>query len=79
MKNIHHWTHRKIFNLITVLQLTGMVLGGMLGFAYYYFIGCTNGTCAITSNPWLSILWGVAMGYLVADLFQVKEKQSIDK
>ena len=42
----------------------GVILGGVIGFAYYYFIGCKSGTCAITSNPVNSILYGVLLGTL---------------
>lgn len=79
MNNFNQLINKKIFKLLTVLQAIGIVAGGLLGFAYYYFIGCVNGTCAITSNPWLSILWGMALGYLVADLFHTKVKQSVEK
>ena len=42
----------------------GIVLGGVVGFAYYYFIGCKSGTCAITSSPVISTLYGVLLGVL---------------
>ena len=42
----------------------GIVIGGMIGFAYYYFIGCKSGTCAITSSPVISTLYGVVLGLL---------------
>jgi hypothetical protein len=38
------------------------VVGGSAGFAYYYFIGCTGGTCPITSNPVISTVYGAAIG-----------------
>jgi hypothetical protein len=40
-------------------------IGGVLGFLYYYYVGCTSGHCAITSNPYMSILWGGMMGYFI--------------
>jgi hypothetical protein len=40
-------------------------IGALLGFLYYYFVGCTSGHCAITSNPYMSILWGGMMGYFI--------------
>ena len=43
------------------------VTGGILGFLYYYNVGCISGTCAITSNPYASILMGGLMGYLVVN------------
>lgn len=43
----------------------GILIGGTLGFFYYFYVGCSSGTCAITSNPYTSILFGGAMGYYV--------------
>jgi hypothetical protein len=42
------------------------VAGGLLGFAIYKFIGCSTGSCPITSNPYISIIYGVVMGLLIA-------------
>ncbi len=44
----------------------GMAIGGAAGFLYYYFVGCSTGTCPITSNPYGSILYGSLMGALIA-------------
>lgn len=46
--------------------ILGMVIGGAAGFAYYKLVGCSTGTCPITSNPWVSTLYGAAMGALVS-------------
>ena len=43
----------------------GVAIGGLGGFLYYYFIGCSSGSCAITSNPYMSTLWGSLFGYLL--------------
>ena len=53
-----------------------MVVGGTGGFAWYYFVGCTSGTCPITSNPFISILWGAVMGYLIVDMFTKKKHET---
>ncbi|TAJ12730.1 hypothetical protein DMA11_11485 [Marinilabiliaceae bacterium JC017] len=54
------WTNlRKRFSRKTIL---GIVIGGLGGFAYYYFIGCSSGTCPITANPWSSIFYGSLIG-----------------
>lgn len=39
-----------------------LALGALGGFAYYYFIGCASGTCAITSNPYISTGYGALIG-----------------
>jgi hypothetical protein len=43
----------------------GVLIGGLAGFMYYYFIGCTSGKCAITSNPYMSVIWGGLMGLFI--------------
>jgi hypothetical protein len=60
---------RKYLLLIAIFTLAG-VAGG---YAYYYYIGCQTGSCGITSNPYLSILWGGALGYLVPDILVRKQ------
>ncbi len=41
-----------------LLRAAVVVLGGVLGYAYYYYVGCRSGTCPITSNPWISTGYG---------------------
>jgi len=43
-----------------------MIIGGILGFSYYKFIGCSSGACPITSNPWISTLYGVLLGFMIS-------------
>ena len=47
---------------------TGLfVIGGALaGFLYSHFIGCRTGACPLTSNPYISTLYGAAVGLLMA-------------
>ena len=45
----------------------GIVIGGLAGFLYYYFVGCSSGTCAITSNPYMSILYGGLLGLFLVN------------
>ena len=42
------------------------VIGAALGYAYYYFIGCNSGTCPITSNPYISTVYGGVAGIIIA-------------
>lgn len=55
------------------LSIAGIFVGGILGFAYYYFIGCNTGSCAITSKPIHSSVYGMLMGYLMVSVFQKKD------
>ncbi len=48
----------------------GIVLGAIGGYAYYYYIGCTAGTCPITSKPLNSTLYGALMGALLFNTFR---------
>lgn len=73
-----HIILNKLGSRTFLVPLAGIITGVAGGFAYYYFIGCSNGTCAITSNPWLSMLWGAAVGYLIADLFKGKPKKNAE-
>ena len=48
-------------------RLILFVLGGAaLGFAYQRLIGCRTGVCPLTSNPYISTLYGAAIGLLAA-------------
>jgi len=38
--------------------------GAFAGFLYYWFVGCSSGSCAITSNPYMSVIWGGLLGLL---------------
>lgn len=49
-------------------------VGVVGGYAYYALIGCNTGGCAITSNPYMSMIWGGLLGYLLPDFFLKKEK-----
>jgi hypothetical protein len=55
-------------------HIIGIVAGGIAGFFFYFFMGCTSGTCALKSNPYYYILLGVLLGYLIADLFKKKSQ-----
>lgn len=46
--------------------LIGMAVGGGLGFAWYKLVGCSTGACPLTSNPWISSLYGALLGALLA-------------
>jgi len=39
-----------------------ILIGAGLGFLYWYKIGCATGGCPITSDPWLTTVFGALMG-----------------
>jgi hypothetical protein len=62
---------------MNVWQKRGLaaVLGGVAGYAYYYYIGCVSGTCAITSNPYISTGYGMLMGALLINAPKSKQQE----
>jgi len=60
------------------LTVIGVILGAIGGYLYYHFVGCNSGTCAITSKPLNSTLYGALMGGLFLNIFK-KENKKITK
>ncbi len=46
-------------------KIIGAIIGGLLGFAYYKLVGCSSGSCPITSNPWALIGYGAFVGLMI--------------
>jgi hypothetical protein len=63
--------NRKII-FITIL---GIIIGFMMGYAYYYYVGCAFGSCTITSKPLNSSLYGGLMGGLLFNLLVTSNKK----
>lgn len=59
-----------------VLMITGLTLGAGAGFAYWYYVGCLSGTCAITSSPVNSSIYGGVLGVMITNLFQKETSSS---
>lgn len=53
----------------------GIALGAVGGFLYWYYIGCNSGSCAITSSPINSTLYGGMMGGLLLNSFESKKRK----
>jgi len=51
----------------------GGVAGAVAGYAYNYYVGCASGTCPITSNPYISVLYGALAGFLLIDTKKKKD------
>lgn len=57
------------------IALLGAVIGGIGGYLYYHFIGCSSGNCAITSHPVRSTLYGMLLGGLASDMLPKTKKE----
>ena len=57
-----------------ILPIIGLLVGAAGGYLYYYYVGFASGTCPLTSNPYISVLYGALMGFLLFDIFKKKEK-----
>lgn len=64
---------KKIFKQHWIL-LAGVIFGTIGGYLYWYFIGCNNGTCPITSSPINSSIAGALLGGLVFTSFPNSKK-----
>ncbi len=58
------------------LTIIGILVGAIGGYLYYHYIGCLSGTCAITSKPINSTLYGGMMGGLLLNLFKKENKKT---
>lgn len=58
-----------------LLTSVGVVVGAISGYVYYYYVGCASGTCAITSKPLNSTLYGSLMGGLLFNMFITDSKK----
>ena len=61
------------------LTLLGIGIGALGGYLYYHFIGCTSGSCPITSQPVNSTLYGALMGALLFNGFKKENQNSNNK
>ena len=51
-------------------MLIGALAGAISGYMYYRLVGCASGTCAITSSPINSTVYGAVMGALLFSMFK---------
>jgi hypothetical protein len=62
-----------------MLYIAGGILGGIGGFLYWKFVGCSSGTCKITASPLNSTLYFGLMGSLALGIFKKKSKENDNK
>lgn len=63
----------KVKSFFSVFSIIGIIIGIIAGYIYFIKVGCSSGSCPITSNPYMSMLWGGVIGYLVGDLFKKRK------
>jgi hypothetical protein len=47
----------------------GGIIGAIVGYLYYKYVGCASGTCRITSKPLNSTLYFALIGGLLFNMF----------
>lgn len=59
------------------LVIAGVLLGAIAGYIYWQQVGCSSGTCKITSRWHNSTAYGALMGGLVFSIF--KKEKNVNK
>ncbi|MEP7108805.1 MAG: DUF6132 family protein [Ferruginibacter sp.] len=59
------------------LYVAGALIGAIAGFLYWQQIGCSSGTCMITSKPFNSTIYGALMGALLFGIFKKENKEPL--
>lgn len=55
-------------------EIIGVFIGAIAGFIYHKEVGCSSGSCAITSNPYNSTIYFAIMGGLAAGIIKPGKK-----
>lgn len=59
--------------------IIGAIAGGLVGyFVLFRLIGCSNRSCFITANPYISTILGIVIGLLIAVTFASPAKSDVD-
>jgi len=61
------------------VTITGVVAGAIFGFFYWKWVGCSSGTCMISSKPFNSTAYFAVVGGLVFNMFKKDKNQTVDK
>jgi hypothetical protein len=60
-------------------ELIGVAIGAIAGWCYWYFVGCSSGSCAITTSLVNSSLYGAFTGGILGSMFKKSNKQETKK
>ncbi len=58
--------------------IVGGLVGGVLGFIYYSFVGCRSSSCSLMSDPYISSFLGMLVGATLLLPSKSKRKGNID-
>lgn len=58
-----------------LLTIAGIIAGAITGYLYWKFVGCSSGSCAITSKPFNSSMYGAVMGGLLFSMIKKDKKE----
>lgn len=61
------------------IELICALLGAGAGYAYWYYVGCASGQCAITARWYTSALYGVVLGFLVGQMITERKRKNNKK
>jgi len=66
-----------VINLVRTNRayVIGGIIGGIGGYLYWLKVGCSTGTCPITSSPVMSTAWGALLGAILFSMILPKSGQ----
>ncbi len=50
-------------------------IGALGGWAYYRYVGCASGACAMSSDAPFMTIYGAILGYFIGGIFTPTKKQ----
>jgi hypothetical protein len=57
---------KRIVKKITYVKIFSVILGGVLGFLFYYFTSCCSDEMLLNLNPYFTVLYGMIIGALIS-------------
>ena len=60
----------KQFLLKYKIYILFTIFGGVSGYLYWSYVGCSSGTCLITSVWYNNTIYGAVVGYLLGGMIQ---------
>lgn len=59
--------------------LSGILIGGSLGYLYYYFLGCTSVSCVNPGSPLSSIVFTGVLGLIISSSHYLHPRNIINE